>query len=438
MSEHKTFRDVLKGYVSDRVVGTIQSSSQQRREVVMRVDSPDGDGDRLAGIPTGSATALQRPPTHDDGLRIVSRQAPYLTDAAQVSDDDRDDVHKHVSFGAQFAAEQSSQERWRGVTIPATAPASPDEDTDKSKQRWDHSPLVNHQPQQPQTVTAARRDLSHEIKTAESDRLEPVDFERVRISIEELRKAADRIIRSDAAAAERWLAQLQSATPGVVATVTQQFGAATPSLIQSLTMAITSLAGFVENVLQPHADTPRRLIAEARELLGSASTCEAVGNKFASVIVVDGWDGRAAEAYGGATAIQAFACMEMAGVMKSSAAALQRASRLNQAVFFLVSEQIQMITRQAQMLATMPAPGAAYSRTRWLAAAVTKLQQRCMSLVEEVSQGQMAQELASKIDGLLDKPRILDPLRWPSGLDKAEQQPADTAAHIEPDGQELF
>lgn len=277
--------------------------------------------------------------------------------------------------------------------------------------------------------------LEERIDEEQGEPLEPVDFTRVMDSVEELRRVVEQVMASDEASAHNIIRMAQSTSANVVPAIQSQFNQSIPLISEAMDTALMALQGFVENVLQPHADVPERLLEESRTLRADGQTTAQVGEDILAMTTVENWDGRAAEAYGAAATVQGHAVQELAGIMRSGSAALARASQLNQVVFLLVSEQIDMTARMAETLLTLGSvQGGAYLRTRMVAQMVRRLLEECTQYVDEVSEGQVAQELSEQIDALLDLPALLEPLAWPTGGEKADVEPADTGSAIPGEG----
>lgn len=258
-----------------------------------------------------------------------------------------------------------------------------------------------------------------------------VSFTDVDRAARELRDAVQRLIDDEERLVREEMAEQERVNAWIVGPVRSHYNEAGPLLRQAVELSLDALDAYLDNVLRPHEDAPRRLEQEGEELRDHGETTRGIANDMAGLVEAEAWQGEAADGYRQAATVQYKATTELAGVMLSSGAALLRAADLNRATFFLVAERLRMARRTIDSLTRMGLIGGQhYTRLRLAASQLRSVLSQTQEMVESVQSGQAATELAGQLDNLADMPHLLDPLTWPTGVDRADREPADTASAI--------
>lgn len=219
--------------------------------------------------------------------------------------------------------------------------------------------------------------------------------------------------------------------PGIVGAISAQFSESGALLRQAIDSALDALDAYIDNVLRPHADVPRQLEEEGEGLRTAGASTEEIAREMGELLEAESWEGEAADAYKAAATVQHKATQELAGVMLSGGAALQRSADLNLATFFVVAERTRMARRTVDVMARLNRGGPQpYARTQLAAGQLRRLLSRLQDAVASIAEGEAASELAGELDALADLPNLLAPLKWPTGTDLADQTPAETGSAI--------
>lgn len=260
---------------------------------------------------------------------------------------------------------------------------------------------------------------------------ETAGFDEVEQEASRLRQAVEELVRREEQLLQQEIDQQNRENPGIIATVRAHVSESGPLLKQSIDLALDALDAYLANVLGPHAEVPRQLEEEGDELRARGTTTQEIATEMGGLLDVEAWEGEAAEAYAQAATVQHKATQELAGMMLSGGAALQRAADLNRATFFLVAERLRMGRRSIEMLSRMGMIGGRFFlRLRMAAGHLRRIMNEIEEMVSSVQEGESATDLAADLDALADMPNVLDPLHWPSGMDRADREPADTAGAI--------
>lgn len=252
-------------------------------------------------------------------------------------------------------------------------------------------------------------------------------FEEVEQEAAKLRAAVEELIRQEERLAQQEIEQQNRDNPGIVATVRTQADEGSRLLRQAIDLSLDALDAYLDNVLRPHAEVPGRLEREGEELRERGVATQEIADE-AGELLAESWEGEAADAYAEAATVQHKALQELAGVMLSGGAALRRSGELNSATFFVVAERLRMACRRIESLSGRRGlfAGQLFSRLRSAASQLRRLLSDVQDMVTEVQEGDSASELAAELDTLADLPNLLDSLTWPSGVERADREPADT------------
>lgn len=236
-----------------------------------------------------------------------------------------------------------------------------------------------------------------------------------------LRRAVESVVQADRARSDRELDLQREHNPGIIPALKGQASEGVELLLEAVELALDALDMFVEVKLAPHADVPRRLETEGSEMEEHADAVRKVATDAQDLVEVENWSGSAADAYRAAAKVQADALAELADVMDGDSEALLSAAEANRAAMFAIAQSIRQTALQIEILEFMVPHSSPYRATNTAAGRLRRLLGEVTDTVEQTAEGDVATSLAEDLDKLLETPKVLQPLTWPSGTSSIQE-----------------
>ena len=227
------------------------------------------------------------------------------------------------------------------------------------------------------------------------------------------------------------MAQVRQQFPLMQTLVGQHLAGAAEQTRNAVEVPLAAITDIVQQEVAPHADAPDRLEADRDLAVDLSTSLTDLGPQLTELSAADGWHGDAADTYRRAATTQASALTEYAGLVASSANALDRAALLNRSTFFYTAEAIRFAASRIAAISS-PSAFALYPRSRAASGELHALASKLVRELSEIKGGVVAQTLADELDRALDVPALLTGPTWPTGGDASATQPAATEVAVRP------